>query len=357
MKTKYELDQSLDIIYHNNITENNLRGISIPSEEVAWISGANGTVICTIDGGKTWELKNVLGAEQLDFRDIKAFDKNTAYVMSVGNASDSRIYKTIDGGTSWKLQLQGQNQSEFFNCMAFWNQNHGLVLSDPVEGKFTLYVTQNGDTWFAIPQDGMPKALSGEGAFAASGSCMTVFGEHHVWFGTGVNTARVFSSTDGGFNWSVSETPIKKDTQSSGVFSITFSNINYGMISGGDYTNPELGGSNLAITTDGGSHWKLVDISPQYYWSSISLTPDKKNYMVVGSTHAGYASSPFLQEEKSAIDCNKTLLPRGNNLGLSWEKSWSNVKLNAFSFWKKNKALAVGPQGIIAEIEIPIQKI
>lgn len=354
----------LNIVYHNNITENNLRGISTPLDDIAWICGANGTVIRTINGGTTWDSKKVPGAEQLDFRDIKAFDMNTAYVMSVGNAEHSRIYKTNDGGKNWNLQLQGQHQSEFFNCMAFWNQNHGLVLSDPVGGKFTLYETQNGDTWSAISQDGMPMALTGEGAFAASGSCMTVSGKEHVWFGTGVNTARVFCSKDGGFNWSVSETPIKKDTKSSGIFSITFSDVNNGMISGGDYSAPELGGSNLAITNNGGSTWQLVEIAPQYYWSAISLSTDKKNYMVVGSTHIGYAATNFSQEEKSFIDSEETQLTVTNESKLnkniqcsSWEKSMSNVNLNAFSFWKKDKVLAVGPKGTIAEVEISVMSI
>ncbi|CEK09361.1 WD40/YVTN/BNR-like repeat-containing protein [Legionella hackeliae] len=367
MKSKSEITQSLDVIYHTDITVNDLRGISTPSEQVAWVSGAKGTVICTLDGGKTWDLKKVPGAEKLDFRDVKAFDKNTAYIMSVGYATESRIYKTDDGGQTWNLQLKGQNLSEFFNCMAFWNQNHGLVLSDPVDGKFTLYTTQNGCTWSKIPSDGMPIALTDEGAFAASGSCMTVYGKNNVWFGSGLKTARVFYSQDGGFNWHVSETPIKKDTKSSGVFSIIFSDQNKGMIAGGDYANPQIGGSNLAITTDGGVNWHPVDISPQYYWSSISFTPDKKNYMVVGSTHVGYTSSPFSQQNtnkngsdvvQSTITKEPDLKEKANSiLCPPWENSLTNVTLNAFSFWKKDRALAIGPKGTIVEIAIPTSKI
>ncbi|MGH9799779.1 MAG: WD40/YVTN/BNR-like repeat-containing protein, partial [Blastocatellia bacterium] len=55
------------------------RGISAVSDQIAWASGANGTYARTIDGGKTWQAAVVPGAEKLDFRDVEAFDANTAY--------------------------------------------------------------------------------------------------------------------------------------------------------------------------------------------------------------------------------------------------------------------------------------
>ncbi|WP_131781690.1 WD40/YVTN/BNR-like repeat-containing protein [Legionella gresilensis] len=357
MQNKYEICGSLDIIYHKNVTGNDLRGISTPSENIAWLSGNNGTIIRTIDGGVTWSVKGIPGAEKLDFRDIKAFDENIAYVMSVGYGKDSCIYKTTNGGQTWVLQLQGQHSSEFFNCMAFWNQHHGLVLCDPQENKFKLYTIKDGETWLPIPSDAILTASDGEGAFAASGSCMTVYGDTNVWFGTGVNNARVFRSINNGFNWTVAETPIKKDNYSSGIFSIAFSDLNHGMIAGGDFNNPDMGGPNLAVTIDGGASWASLAISPQHYWSAISFTPDKRNFMVVGSTHAGYASSFFGKPFPISDDCKIDKEAETSDSCLIWERSLNNVNLNAFSFWKKDSALAVGPKGNIAEIKIPCQKL
>ncbi|MGQ3887397.1 hypothetical protein ACQUW5_00010 [Legionella sp. CNM-1927-20] len=45
-----------------------------------------------------------------------------------------------------------------------------------------------------------------------------------------------------------------------------------------------------------------------------------------------------------------------NKSGLTWEKLWNNVNLNALSFWKKDSALAVGPEGVIAEIKYLAKK-
>src|SRR5688500_8365423 len=79
-------------------TSASLRGLSVVNENVVWASGTGGTVIRTLDGGKTWKVITVPGAEKLDFRDIEAFDATTAYILSIGNGDSSRIYKTTDSG-------------------------------------------------------------------------------------------------------------------------------------------------------------------------------------------------------------------------------------------------------------------
>ncbi len=61
------------------------RGLSVVNEKIVWASGTGGTVIRTINGGKSWDVMNVPGAEKLDFRDIEAFDAKTAYILSIGN--------------------------------------------------------------------------------------------------------------------------------------------------------------------------------------------------------------------------------------------------------------------------------
>ena len=58
-------------------TTASLRGISAANPQVAWASGAKGTFLRTVDGGTTWQAGAVPGAEQLDFRDVQAFDAQT----------------------------------------------------------------------------------------------------------------------------------------------------------------------------------------------------------------------------------------------------------------------------------------
>jgi len=43
-----------------------------------WVSGTEGTVLRTTDGGKSWDALKVPKADTLDFRGIRAFDAETA---------------------------------------------------------------------------------------------------------------------------------------------------------------------------------------------------------------------------------------------------------------------------------------
>src|ERR671920_279106 len=176
------------------------RGVSAVNARVAWASGASGTYARTTDGGRTWRAGVVPGAENLDFRDVDAFDADTAYLLAIGEGESSRIYKTTDGGAHWALQFQNRRASAFFDCMSFWTRARGIAISDPVEGRFLVITTEDGGrTWRESGASGMPAALVGEGAFAASGTCVTTGGASDAWFGTGGPAgARVFRSRDGG---------------------------------------------------------------------------------------------------------------------------------------------------------------
>src|SRR5436305_8731226 len=81
------------------------RGLCAVSAKVAWVSGTQGTYARTTDGGNNWLVGTVPEAAKLDFRDVKAFGDNTAYLLSAGPGEASRIYKTVDGGKTWKLQF------------------------------------------------------------------------------------------------------------------------------------------------------------------------------------------------------------------------------------------------------------
>ncbi|MCA1557248.1 MAG: oxidoreductase, partial [Acidobacteria bacterium] len=146
-------------------TQVRLRGVSAVSQSVAWASGDKGTYARTVDGGKTWAVGAVTGAAELDFRDVDAFDADTAYLLAIGEGEKSRIYKTTDGGKHWELQFRNSRPEAFFDAMAFWDRDHGMAVSDPVGGRFLIITTSDGGkTWKEMPSAGMPEALPGEGA-------------------------------------------------------------------------------------------------------------------------------------------------------------------------------------------------
>ena len=153
---------------------------------------------------------------------------------------------------------------------------HGIVLSDPVDGKFALFTTDDGGvTWKQLPPSNLPAALPNEGAFAASNSCLVVQGTSNVWFATGgAKMARVFHSGDRGKTWQVAETPMHPANASSGIFSLAFSDAKNGIAAGGDYQKPD--GSdlpNVMRTHDGGKTWQAAEpTNPAgVYFSSVAL--------------------------------------------------------------------------------------
>src|SRR5689334_16198545 len=202
-------------------TTASLRGLSVVNDHVVWASGTAGTVIRTVDGGKTWNVYTVPAAEKLDFRDIEAFDADTAYILSIGNGDSSRIYKTIDGGKTWKLQFQNTNEKAFFDAIACWDRNNCIAMSDPVDGHYPLIATSDGGAnWKPLVSNQMPAAKDGEAAFAASGTCLIAQGKSTAFLVSGGNDARVFRSDDRGLTWNVVNTPMIKGTSGSGIFSI-----------------------------------------------------------------------------------------------------------------------------------------
>src|SRR6476619_3878991 len=121
-----------------------LRGLSAVSPTVAWASGANGTVLRTVDGGVTWQPRPVAGASSLDFRDVDAMSDGIAYILSIGPGEASRIYKTTDGGDHWDLQFQDKDPRVFLDAIAFWDADRGVAVGDSVAGAFFILTTANG---------------------------------------------------------------------------------------------------------------------------------------------------------------------------------------------------------------------
>lgn len=238
-------------------TDASFRGLSVVGPKVVWASGTGGTVIRTVDGGATWKVMTVPGAEALDFRDIEAFDADTAYILSIGEGSSSRIYKTTDGGGSWRLQHQNAIPEAFFDAMAFWDRDNGVVMSDPVKGYFYLLRTRDGGaSWHPLDTEKMFPALPGEAAFAASGTCLVAGGGANLWMVTGGKTARVHRSRNRGASWIAKPAPISSGGTGAGIFSIAMYDARSGTIVGGDYTKPSEAADNLAFTRDGGATWK-----------------------------------------------------------------------------------------------------
>ena len=307
-----------------------LRGVSAVSDRVAWASGSGGTVLRTGDGGATWNRLAIPDAEKLDFRDVDAVSEDTAYALSIGAGESSRIFKTTDAGRTWALQFTNTDPKAFFDAMAFWDAGRGIAFSDSVDGQLVILRTENGGrAWTRVPAAGLPPALENEGAFAASGTNVAVYGRDHVWIGTGAAAvSRVLRSSDGGRTWAAAATPLGAGP-SAGIFSIAFRNERNGIVVGGDYRKEAEAIDNAAITSDGGVTWTPVR-GLSGFRSVVAYVPGTTSDVIaVGPQGADYSTDG----------------------GRSWTALGGASGLHTFAFGRGRIGWGAGENGTIARLQ------
>lgn len=297
-----------------------LRSVSAVDNRVAWASGSGSTVLRTTDGGATWQ-KLTLTSDQLDFRDIDAVDARTAYVLSIGNGPASRIYKTTDAGATWTLQFRNEDPKAFYDAMSFWDAEHGIAFGDSIDGQFCIMTTENGGrVWKRVPASALPPALENEGAFAASGTNIAVFGKSHAWIGTGAGAkARVLRTSDRGRTWKISETPLIAGP-SAGIFSIAFRDRNHGVVVGGDYKKENEALDNMAVTNDGGATWTLAK-GLSGFRSAVAYVPGANSLVAVGPSGADYSGDDgrnWMRVEGPGLDTLSLARNAANRTVVGW---------------------------------------
>lgn len=230
------------------------------SDEVAWVSGAQGTWARTVNGGATWTAGRVPGADSLQFRDVHALDANNAWLLSIGDGPQSRIYRTQDGGATWQLQFRNSDPRLFYDCFDFWSDTHAVVIGDAVDGRVQLLVTRNGTDWSPLPND--LTAPESEGSFAASGLCVETGVEGRAWIvASNPSAARVLRTADYGARWESVALPF---TTRAGVGpqAVHFRDARNGIVLGGGY-QAQPTDTLAAVSSDGGSTWQVRTRPPQ----------------------------------------------------------------------------------------------
>jgi hypothetical protein len=74
-----------------------------------------------------------------------------------GAGTQSRIYKTTDAGEHWTLQYTNREPTGFYDCMDFWDANHGIAIGDAIGNQIAMLTTTNGITWTACRRRRFPR--------------------------------------------------------------------------------------------------------------------------------------------------------------------------------------------------------
>ena len=264
-------------------TKTSIRGLSVVNDKVIWASGSNGMIARSVDSGNTWKWLLVKGFEKTDFRDIEAFDETAAVIMAVDEPA--HILRTIDGGETWKVVYENKNKGMFLDAMEFWNDESGIVIGDPINGKFFISRTfDGGSSWRDIPFANRPAADSGEACFASSGTNIRALAKDEACFISGGIKSRLFLKDK------KIDLPILHGKESTGANSIAIKKKKIFMVVGGDFTKPEFEKLNCFITTNSGKSWTAPDVAPHGYRSCVEYL-GKNNWICCGLNGVDYSTN------------------------------------------------------------------
>ena len=259
------------------------RGAAV-AHNMAIVSGSNGKVFNALLSEKPlqWNLRTVAGCDTLQFRDVAILNAQVILLMSAGAGKSSQIWKSKDAGATWKKEYQNLKAKAFFNGFDFWDDQQGVLISDPIDKQVYLLQTKDGGSnWSRLKGENLPTLLGKEYGFAASGTGIQCFGNENIRIGTGGQVARIFGSNNYGKSWQIETTPILQGSDSQGIFSIDYFNEKQAIAVGGDYANDTLIGSNV-ITLN--KSWVVTDTSKNIKFKSCVKYLNENVILLTGTS-------------------------------------------------------------------------
>jgi photosystem II stability/assembly factor-like uncharacterized protein len=304
-------------------TEASLRGITVLDSNCIWLSGASGSILRTLDGGENWQLLAPPDQDSLDFRDVHAFSKSSALIVSAG--FPARVYLTENAGETWQLVYENLDSNAFMNSVHFKDSANGLIVGDVLNGYHLLLETNNGGRrWQRIDSSKLAKPLDVEHAFAASGSCITVNSDAQYVVAFGGEKNRVLIQE--GDKWTVTELPFSDSAASSGLYSIA-SGGGILMTAGGDYSREDLQWPAIYSNNDG-VNWESTGNQYNGYRSVVAYSPSMKKWLAAGTNGIDLLNSD--KEEWAKVS----------------DRPINTLQFDTFA----NQAWAAGPNGNIYRI-------
>jgi photosystem II stability/assembly factor-like uncharacterized protein len=257
------------------------RGLSVVDDRVAWVSGSNGWIGNTTDGGNTWNFRQVEGFSELDFRSIYAFNESTAVIANAG--APANILITADGGAHWKTVYTNNDSAAFFDGIDFFDNENGIIYGDPIQGRMLLLRTSDGGhSWTEFNTASRPALSEGEASFAASGTNIRCVDRNTVIIATGGKVSRLWVSRDRGKSWDDRQCPILQGESTTGIFSFAKRKHRI-VVVGGNYLQDTLRSKHVFYSSNFAKSWRSPSMPTRGYRESVEFVSAKR-LMATGPT-------------------------------------------------------------------------
>jgi photosystem II stability/assembly factor-like uncharacterized protein len=296
-----------------------IRGLSVVSDRILWVSGSEGTVGLSTNGGTNWKWIRVPHYEKADFRDIEAFSDQDAIVMGI--TEPAVVLLTKDGGNSWKTVFEDTSKTAFLDAMDF-SGVHAAVVGDPLRNQiYFAESTDRGERWITVSPSAFMPTADGESFFAASGSNIQHFQDGSWVFVSGGKKSCIY--------FGKSRIPLLlnqgKETTGANSIAVNPANNNQAFVVGGDFKHDTAQTGNSLL---------------------IQINPFKQKSPIV-PPH-GYRSCVEYINGKEMICCGTSGVDISNDGGLHWQLI-SNMSFHVCRKSKTGNAVFLaGSQGKIA---------
>ena len=236
---KWMGNEDLSVVKHVVLfeagTDVSFRGLHATNDSVVVVGGNHGQFGFSLDAGFHWNIQQIPGSGESQFRSVWALSDKEFVAVSAG--APTYIYHTDTRGEEWSRVFADTAQSTFLDGVVFVNDSIGYIYGDPVGGRFKLLRTSDGGrSWNEIEG---PEAIDGEASFAASGSAITV-GNNIMSIISGGTVSRLHVTMDlhNGLGWTPSYIELAQGTPSQGAFAHFWDKEKL-FIVGGDYLDEE----------------------------------------------------------------------------------------------------------------------
>jgi len=307
-----------------------IRGLSVVSNKIIWVSGSGGSVGKSVDGGNSFKWMTIKGYEKRDFRDIEAYNHQTAIIMAV--AEPALILKTTDGGENWYKVFEDSTKGMFLDAMNAEAKTI-QVIGDPINGKAFFAISNDwGETWETNKLDGI--ALNdGEAFFASSGTNLQISKSSNTFkkgtfMVTGGKVSRLLNARDQRDQYPL---PLLQGKESTGANSIAVSpSGKHAFIVGGDFANDTIKTGNSIA----------VQLEPSIKFKEPTTPP------------FGYRSCVIYLSNSILVACGTSGIDLSKDGGMNWE----NISTQSFHVIQKAKTgkavFLAGGNGRIAQLDI-----